>query len=886
MTRLADAAYRLLLRAFPAHTRAAFGDDMVCAFALQRRALAGRPVALTALWLRAAADAVRHGLAARWHHPGGIAAAPTRWLADLFQDLHYAVRMIRRTPGFTLLAVATLALGIGVNSAIFSVVHGVLRAPLPFPDADRLHRVRMRYPDGGAYTTLSAPDFMSVKERNRVFDRVEAYTSGVATLLGAGAPQEVRAASVSDGLLAMLDVPVVLGRPFASSDHRPPGRGVIILDHGFWQRAFGADPHVTTRSVTVGGASYVVIGVLARGARLPPDVPGARIPTNADVYMPLRYDEAFNAATTTRRSSRYLGVIGRARREVTPAQIDADLRRIGDELRSAFPESNDGLSVDAIGARELVVGDLRRPLLTLSAAVGFVLLVACANVASLLLARGSARRGELAVRMAIGAGRGRLRRQLLAEAIALGSIGGAAGLALAAFGVRILVAAGPADIPRLDSISIDVPVVLFTMGIAVGSSVLFGLVPALQTTARLTPALRAGGRGGGADRRTHRARAVLVVAEIALSVVLLTGAGLFIRSVAAMLRVDPAFDAAGAISFRVTIFGPGYDLARVRTAVGRLEEELVAIPGVSAVAVTSVLPVSGPGPRLAFSVEGAPAPPDVNPEIGVASVSADYFRVMGTPLVHGRSFTDRDHDQAALVAIVNQAAVRRWFPDRDPIGQRVQVSGVREIVGVAADVLQGDPRQPAVPQLFTPYAQRPTRTLSLVVRSKTDCLVDEASIRERVHRVDPNFAVADLRPLADLHAGALARSHFYTILLALFGVIALALAATGIFGVISYLVAERAGEISLRMALGARIADVLRMVLGVAAALAVAGIAIGSAAALAVGRILQGQLFGVRAVDPMTMSGVAVVLLSAALAASALPARRAARLTPADALKQ
>jgi putative ABC transport system permease protein len=814
-------------------------------------------------------------------------SATGRLLADFWQDLRYAARTFASQPGFAAAAVLTLALGIGANTAIFSVVHGVLLEPMPFAHADRLYRLRMVYPDGNAYTTLSAPDFMSVREENRVFDHVEAYTSGVVTMTGGGDPREVRVASVTHGLFGMLGVPVVLGRGFLPEENMPGRNRVVVLDHGFWQHAFGGDNGAIGRSISVGGIPYAIVGVLAQGARLPTDVPGARVPSDADVYLPIEYGDAYSARAASQRKSRFLGVLARATDGVGPARIDEDLRRVALLIQSSFPQQGEALTMNAVSARELIVGDVRRPLLVLFGAVGFILLIACANVASLMLARASARSEELIVRAAIGAGRGRLLRQLLVEAAVFGVAGGAIGLALAYMATHALVSAQPGDIPRLEDISLDRTVLLFNLAIALLASLTFGAWPALHATGQLAGGLRAGGRGGGADRQTQRARAALVVAEIALAVVLLTGAGLLLRSLDALTRVAPGFAADEAVAFRFALYGRGYDQPKVRATVTALEEQLRAVPGVRAAAATSLLPLSGPGPRLSFSVEGAPPPPpDVNPEIGVVSVTPDYFRTIGARFVLGRDFTSADHSDAPAVAVINEAALRRWFPGGDPIGKRVNMSGVREVVGVVADMLQGDPKREIAPQLFLPYAQRPVRSVWIVFRTSSTPLVMSPTVRGELRRLDADLASSALMPLEQLRAGAVARPRFYTALLALFAFIALALAATGVFGVMSYTVAERTREIGIRMALGAQSADVLRMILGRILALTVMGVSIGVATAIAVGRVIRSQLFGVELLDPPTLSVVVLILVSIASAAGLLPALRAARLDPVDTLRQ
>jgi predicted permease len=521
-------------------------------------------------------------------------------------------------------------------------------------------------------------------------------------------------------------------------------------------------------------------------------------------------------------------------------------------------------------------------------AVGLVLLVACSNVANLLLARGSARHGELAVRAALGAGRARLLRQLVTEAVVLGISGAALGLVFAYWATEALIAARPADIPRLDEVGVDGTVVLFTLAVALVTSIIFGMVPALQATnANLTRGLQEGGRSAGASRGTHRMRAALVVGEMALAVVLLTGSGLLIRSFLELTRVNPGFEPSGALAVRVSLQGELYQGgAQIRSRVNEIEERLRALPGVIAVASTSSLPLNG-GAMWDFAVQGAPPPPpDVNQEILVAMVTPEYFRAIGAPLQRGRLFDTRDHADAPQVGLLNEAAVRRWFPDQDPIGKRVISGRPLEVVGIVGDVLQRNPGQPAMPQLFMPHAQRTTRTVQVVVRGSGDPVARAAAIREHIRAVDPNLPLGDFTPLDQVVARSVARPRFYTSLLTLFAAVALALAATGIFGVMSYTVAQRAREISIRMALGARTIDVLRAIVGHAMVLAGIGVVLGIVGAVAVGRVIRNQLFGVSLFDPLTLGAVVVVLFGSAALASVLPARRAAGVDPATAFRQ
>ena len=795
------------------------------------------------------------------------------------QDVVYALRLLRRTPGFTVVAVLALALGIGANSAIFSVVHGVLLESLPFRDAERLYHVSMLYPDGTVYAASSAPDFMSLRETNRVFEQVEGLSTTLVTLLGAGDARQVRGVNVSDGMFGLLGLRLAHGRSFLRDEHQPGRTRVVVLDHGFWLREFGGDPGVLKRTISLGGQPYEIVGVLA---------PGTRLPRPADVITPLEYGPTFSAATAQGRRSEFMMVLGRSKPGQTPAQIDNDVRRIGTELQQRFPDTNARQTFTSAPLRDTIVGQVRAPLYMLLGAVGFVLLVACANVANLILARASARESELAIRAALGAGRVRLLRQLLTESLVLGVGGGLAGLALAYAGTEALIAAQPADIPRLDSVRMNGTVVLFTLAISLFTSVAVGVLPALQSTGGLlSRALREGGRGavGGGGQRV---RAALVVVEMMLAVVLLMGAGLFIRSLVGLTRVEPGFRPDHAMAFRVAMQGPEYDRPKIRRQVIEIENRLRALPGVTAVAATQVLPLSGRGGLIDFQVEGAPPPPpDVNQEIGIVSVTPEYFKALGTPLVGGRHLSDRDHADAPRVTVINEEAARFWFPGQDPIGRRVNMSGNSyEVVGIVGNLLQNDPGEKAMPQLFVPHAQVTTRTVRFVVRSEGDPVSLAGSIRAAVRAVDPNLPVETFMPLEQLVTSSVAGPRFYTTLLTLFAVVALTLAATGIFGVMSYTVAQRAREIGIRMALGARVIDVLWSLVLPAAALAGIGLVLGVAGAVILGRTIQTQLFGVSLLDPTTVTGVIGVLALSAILASLLPVVRATRIDPASALRE
>lgn len=803
----------------------------------------------------------------------------TAYFSELIQDIAYALRTLRRSPVFTVVAVATLALGIGANSAIFSVVNSVVLQSLPYAGSDRLHSVRTLYPDGTPYE-LSAPDFMSLRQDARSLEHVEAYSAGALTMVGQGEPVEIPGAQVSDGLMSMLGFTTAVGRGFVRDDHEVGRERVVVLDHGFWQRQFGGDRSIAGRSIILGGSPATIVGVLS---------PGHRLPIKAELYAPLPYDSAFSASTATGRRGEFLAVVARARSGVTTGQVEQDLRRVGAALQQSFPDTNTRLTFTATPLQELVVGDVRTPLLVLLGAVGFVLLIACANVANLLMARASARQEELAVRASLGAGTGRVFRQLMTESVVLGLIGGIAGLVVAYAATTALVAAQPGDIPRLDEVGINPVVIGFTFGVSLLTSLLFGAIPAVHATSRtLTQTLRENGRGGSGARGGHRARAGLVVAEMALAVVLLTGAGLLIRTFVELTRPPEGVHLADGLTFRMALQGAAYgNAAAIRTAVSALEERVRAIPGVTAVASATTLPLSGLGSLVGFSVEGAPPPPpDVNAEIAIASATPDYFSTIGTTLLRGRIFGDADVAGTPPVVVMNEAGERRWFNGGSAVGRFVLINGTRtEVIGVIADVAQRDRRQAVQPALFAPFAQRTTRSVRMVVRAQGDPLAQIPAIRAELRVFDPNIAMQTPMPLTQLVDDAVAAPRFYTSLLVLFAAVAIILAATGIFGVMSYAVAQRTREIGIRMALGAPTGSVVRMVLTRAMALALGGAVLGLAGAFVVGRYIQDQLYGVTLVDPMTIAAVLGVLMFSAIVAGVLPARRAAHVDPADALR-
>ena len=798
-------------------------------------------------------------------------------LSELRQDVAFALRTLRKQPAFTLVAVLTLALGIGADSAIFSVVRGVLLRPLPFAEADRLVEVRTAYPNDKDYT-LSAPDFMSVGTLDGVFSGVTAYYPTEVTWTGDGEPRTLSAAVVARDFFSTLGVEPALGRAFDSGEHVAGRETVAVLSHALWQSRFAGDPGVLGRTLTFAGVPHEVVGVAPAGFSMP---------LGTEVYGPIVYGDTFSAATDQGRRSEFLTVIGRLAPGVSVDTARGELAALGRRLQEEFPRTNERLTFTGYPVPERILGDVRTPLLVLLGAVGLVLLIACANVANLLLARAASREGELALRNAVGAGRGRLVRQLLTEAVVLGLAGGACGLLLAWAGTRALVAARPEGIPRLDEVGVDGTVVAFTLLLALGTALLFGLLPAFQSTrGRLAGTLKEGGRGTS-SRGGQRLRQALIVAETALAVVLLVGAGLLVQSFLRLTSVDPGFRPDGAMTFELSLQGAAYDELPRRIEVHRaLVERLEALPGVVAAGGANVLPLDTGGAIESFDVEGREARPEELLEIRTAFVTPGYFRALGAPLLAGRPLDRRDHAEAPLVVVVNQAAVERWFDGESPLGRRMLLRGEpREVVGVVGDLPQLGLDRPAEPVAYYPHPQLPGRTLQMVVRTSGEPLALAGDVRRLVREVDSELPLAAPRPLSDVVAESVARPRFYTTLLGLFAAVALVLALVGIFGVMSYSVAQRTREIGVRIALGARRREVVAMVLRRALALAGIGLLAGLLVALAATRVMESQLFGVTATDPWTFAGVLALLAASAVAASLVPARRAAAVDPVVALR-
>ena len=805
----------------------------------------------------------------------------TQGITAFFNDVRYGTRLLLRSPGFTFIAVAALAIGIGANTAIFSVVNTLLIQRLPYAEPDRLAVVwEHNLPRDRKNNVVSPGNFIHWREMNQVFEEIAAVglTFNI-TIAGQGDPFEVPFQFVTAEFFPVLGVQPVLGRWFTADEDRPGSRVAIISDR-LWRARLGSDPGILSKGITLNGVSHPVVGVMPPGF--------AFLDKTVDVWLPV----GFPAEARTPRG-RWLATVGRLKPGVTLEQAQRDMARVAGEMTTLFPDFNTGWTARVVPLREQLTGDIRPALLLLLGAVAFVLLIACANVANLLLARATARQRELAVRAALGAGRRRLIRQLLAESLVLSVAGGAAGLVLAWWGLQLLRGFVADRIPvyGLDSAGIDGTVLAFTTGTALVSGLFFGLVPAFSAAgAGLNDSLKEGGRTGSAARG-KRARSAFVVVEMALALVLLVGAGLLVRSFARLMDVEAGFETAQTVTMRVSIPQSRYGEPPLRIQFyDRLVEQIAGLPGVEAAGAVSFLPLAGLGAATGFEVVGAPPPPrGEGPVTDVRVISDEYFKAMGIPLVRGRLFDESQPADAQNRIIVNEALARRHWPGEDPIGRRIKVSWddnrEDEIIGVVGDVRQADLETEARATIYWPYPRSPYGTMTLAVRTAGGPAAVISSVRTILRELDPNLALANVQTMDEVVSRSVAQRRLTMVLLAIFAGSALLLAAVGIYGVIAYSVTQRTQEIGIRLALGAQQGDVLRMIVGQAAALAAAGILLGAAGAALLTRLMTDLLFGVQPFDPLTFGAVAAVLAAVALLASYVPGRRATQVDPVIALR-
>ena len=799
----------------------------------------------------------------------------------LRQDLAYALRRLAHAPGFAVVAVATLALGIGANSAIFSVVDAVLLRPLPFPAPDRLVMVSQTWE--GKPTVYSPQNFLDLGAAARSFESLAAFDTGGITLTGQGAPARLEGAFVSAGFFDVLGARPVLGRGFAAGENEPGRNKVAVLGHALWRERFAGDPGVVGGTIHLNREPHVVVGVAPASLAHP---------AGAQVWTPMEYDAVFRSHS---RGAWYLTVLGRLKPGVAVEAARDEVGMIAARLAREYPAQNEGVGATVRPLHQAMVGPSRTALLVLLGAVGLVLLIACVNVANLLLARAAARETELAVRAALGAGRRRLVRQLVTECLMLAALGGVAGVLLASASLGSLLALDPQGVPRLEEVRIDRSVMAFAAGLSLLTGLLFGLFPAWHATAGPTAqTLREGGRGlaGGGQRL----RGGLVVAQMALAMTLLAGAGLLLRSFDRLRRVDPGFRPESALTFRLALPDGAYaEEARRSAFFTELLSRLEALPGVRAAGAVMGVPLGGLSYVLSFEVEGRPKlPPAQQPSMQVRVATPGYLETMGIPVRRGRSLQPQDTAGAPAVVVLSETAVRRFFPDEDPLGKRIVVGWRRpeglppaggEVVGVVGDVKELGLDQSDPPEVYIPYAQLPTSAMDVVLRTGVAPLSLTRSVSAAVARLDPELPVARLQTLDAIVARSVSEPRFYMLLLGAFAAMAVSLAALGIFGVMSYAVVQRRREIGVRVALGANPRDVLGMVLRQALLLALAGVGLGLLGALAFSRVIASLLFRLSPTDPMTLAAVGLVLTAVALLASYLPARRATRVDPLSALR-
>jgi putative ABC transport system permease protein len=802
-------------------------------------------------------------------------------MRDLVQDIRYAARLLLRSPGFTIVAVAALALGIGANTAIFSVVNTLLLRPLPYADADRLAVVwEQNLPRDKKDNVVSPGNFIHWREMNHTFTDLAAVSLTFrTTLTGQGDATELPVQYISGSLFGILGARPQIGRDFTPQEDAP-GIRVITISDRLWRQRFGSDPSIVNRTITLDGRSQTVVGVMPPGFSM--------LDKTVDVWSTI----GFSPASRTPRG-RWIAVVGRLKDGVTMAQAQDDMARVHGELTRLFPDFNTGWTARVVGLREQLTGDVRPALLVMLGAVGFVLLIACANVGNLVLARATARQREMAVRSALGAGRGRLVRQMLAESVLLSMVGAGAGLLLAWWATMALRTTVAARLPveRLEQVGIDGRVLLFTIAAALFSALVFGIAPALSSTgARLTDTMKDGGRSGTAGRGA-RVRGAFVVVEMALALVLLVGAGLLMRSFVMLLHVDPGFDPSHTVTMKVSIPQAKYaDAARQQAFFNQLFERIDALPGVKAAGGTSFLPLAGLGAATGFEIVSQPKPAaGQEPVTDVRVVTHMYFDAMGVPLLRGRSFDARDAGTAVRRVIINQALAKQYFRDEDPLGKRIVVSwndpGPDEIVGVVGDVRQQDLQSEARATIYWPPARFTYPFMTIAIRTAGDPRGVVSGAVTALHGLDPDVAAADVRTMADVIDISVAERRMTMLLLSIFAVLALVLAAVGIYGVIGYSVTQRTQEIGIRMALGAPRSTVLRMVVGQAMGLALAGVAAGAVGAWVLTRLMATLLFGVTPSDPLTFLAVSGLLALVAALAASVPGLRATRVDPVIALR-
>ena len=805
-----------------------------------------------------------------------------QFIETLWRDVRTGVRALVQSPVFTTVTVLSLALGIGANTAIFSVVNGLLLRPLPYPESEQIVDVWHTPPQqsfpGLDKFSVSPANYLDWKAQSTAFEQMAVYADTRFSLSTSNDPLSLSGAVVSSDFFSVLPSNAMQGRTFTSDDERPGHDQIVVIGHGLWQRAFGANPNIIGQTLTLNSRSFTVVGIMPAGFEFPRE---------AEVWVPLAWDD--NDRKT--RSMHDYSVIARLKQNVSVQQAQAEMSTISSRLEQQYPEENTGWGAKVIPLREDLVGDVRLSLLVLFSAVGFVLLIACANVANLMLARGANRQKEIAVRIALGAGRARLVRQLLTESVLLAVTGGLLGLLLAVWGSKMLVQLG--GLPTSGDIGIDTWALGFTLLVSFGAGIVIGIVPALQfSRTSISETLKQGsGRTGGSPIKQHTRKA-LVISEVALSLVLLIGAGLMIRSFWKLQNVDPGFDTSNTLTMSVALTWIRYPEPHQRLAfVERAIEQIRAVPGVVSVGTTTKIPLAGGGSTQPFSIEGRPtAAVSEQPMAQTRYISPDYFRAIGIPLRQGRFFTDHDRVDTVPVVIISEAMARRFWPGQNAVGKRLTPSfhlepGAREIVGVVGDVKTSGLDVDASAMMYLPYKQAPLPLISFVVRtaSNPESLVQPVS--KAIYSIDKEQALTNVQTMDQVLRKSLSDRRFNMTLLLIFAAVALMLAAVGVYGVMNYTVTLRRRELGIRMALGAEKMDVLRLVLGQGLTLTLIGMAAGLISAYALTRLMASLLYGVTATDYLTFGSVSVGLIVVGLVASYVPARRATKVNPTIALR-
>jgi len=837
-------------------------------------------------------DLLRRSVGAFWD---AICLQPRRLEDEMFQDLRYGARMLLRQRAFTIASVIALALGIGANTAVFSVVNAVLLRPLPYQNSDRMVMI------WGNILLLKieqmsakAAEYLDYRDQTQSFETVAAFNTNDFVLTGWSQPERVRGARVTANLFPMLGAKAAQGRLISSEENQPGRDNVVVLSHKFWQRRLGGEPNVIGRSVRLSDLTYTVIGVMPAGFEFPH--PSFNFDAPVEFWIPLAFT---TEQVAKRQQPYYLHVIALLKPDVTIQQARAEMTALGQRFERQYgyqggyrgPNNEDGQwRITVIPLQEQIVGNSRRALLVLFAAVGLVLLIACANAANLLLMRATVRQKEMAIRAAMGAHRLRLIRQLLTESLLIAAMGAAGGLTLASLGVKALVALGPENLPRLQEIDVDGRVLIFTLALSVLTGLIFGLAPAMQASRpNLQHTLKEG--AAAATRGRHWLRNLLVVGEVAIAMTLLVGAGLMLNSFVRLQQVDTVVDVDKVLTVEINLPSTRYSTPAQATAFFQeLIRRVESLPGVERVSLSNILPLSAYAPNDPFSIEGRAYTADNATWAAWQSVMPNYFRTLGIPFVAGRDFTDQGAAGIAGETVINETMARRYFPNENPIGKRISLGSPGPpwltIVGVIKEIRQRGLESAPGPDWYFPYSRRPSRYACLLLRTSGDRMSLASAVRNQISAIDRDQPVLAIKTLNEVIASTTAPRRFNTLSLAIFAAVALTLAATGIYSVISYSVTQRTQEVGLRMALGAQPGDVVRLILKQGLTLTLAGVAAGILGVIAAARVMSGLLYGVTATDPATFAAISLLLATVATLACYLPARRAARVEPMAALRR